>query len=54
VQFANFVPCVADLRRGPPAFATTFLPLFGYTTAFEYLRYGYAATATLVMSRSGL
>jgi multiple sugar transport system permease protein len=27
----------------------TYLPLFIYRNAFEYLRYGYAAAATLVM-----
>ena len=42
-------PGAADLRRGPPPYATTYLPLFVYTNAFEYLRYGYAAAATLVM-----
>jgi multiple sugar transport system permease protein len=34
---------------GPPPYATTYLPLFIYRNAFEYLRYGYAAAATLVM-----
>jgi ABC-type polysaccharide transport system permease subunit len=28
---------------------TTYLPLFIYRNAFEFLRYGYAAAATLVM-----
>jgi multiple sugar transport system permease protein len=34
---------------GPPPYATTYLPLFIYRTAFEYLRYGYAAAATLAV-----
>jgi multiple sugar transport system permease protein len=34
---------------GPPPHATTTLPLFVYTNGFEYLRYGYAAAATLVI-----
>ena len=34
---------------GPPPYATTYLSLFVYRNAFEYLRYGYAAAATLVM-----
>ena len=29
--------------------ATTYLPLFVYRNAFEYLRYGYASAATVVM-----
>jgi multiple sugar transport system permease protein len=34
---------------GPPPYATTYLPLFVYRSGFEYLRYGYAAAATLVL-----
>ncbi len=34
---------------GPPPYATTYLSLFVYRNAFEYLRYGYAAAATMVM-----
>ena len=34
---------------GPEPYATTYLPLFVYRNAFEYLRYGYAAAATLLM-----
>ena len=34
---------------GPPPYATTFLPLFIYRNGFEYLRFGYAAAATVVM-----
>ena len=46
---ANFVPALLIFDCGPPPYATTYLPLFVYTNAFEYLRYGYAAAATLVM-----
>jgi multiple sugar transport system permease protein len=46
---ANFVPALLIFDGGPPPYATTYLPIFVYTNAFEYLRYGYAAAATLVM-----
>jgi multiple sugar transport system permease protein len=46
---ANFVPALLIFDGGPPPYATTYLPLFVYTNAFEYLRYGYAAAAALVM-----
>jgi multiple sugar transport system permease protein len=46
---ASFVPALIVTEGGPPPFATTYLPLFVYRNAFEYLRYGYAAAATLVM-----
>ena len=46
---ANFVPALVIFDGGPPPYATTYLPLFVYTNAFEYLRYGYAAAATCVM-----
>lgn len=46
---ANFVPALIVTEGGPPPFATTYLPLFIYRNAFEYLRYGYAAAATLTM-----
>jgi multiple sugar transport system permease protein len=46
---ANFVPALVIFDGGPPPYATTYLPLFVYTNAFEYLRYGYAAAAALVM-----
>jgi multiple sugar transport system permease protein len=46
---ANFVPALIVTDGGPPPYATTYLPLFIYRNAFEYLRYGYAAAATLVM-----
>jgi multiple sugar transport system permease protein len=45
----SFVPALIITDGGPPPYATTYLPLFVYRNAFEYLRYGYAASATLVM-----
>jgi multiple sugar transport system permease protein len=45
----SFVPALIVTEGGPPPYATTYLPLFVYRNAFEYLRYGYAAAATLVM-----
>ncbi|MBG0568830.1 carbohydrate ABC transporter permease [Actinoplanes aureus] len=45
----SFVPALVVTDGGPPPYATTYVPLFAYRTAFEYLRYGYAAAATLVM-----
>ena len=46
---ANFVPALIVTEGGPAPYATTYLPLFVYQNAFEYLRYGYAAAATVVM-----
>ena len=46
---ANFVPALIVTEGGPPPYSTTYLPLFIYRNAFEYLRYGYAAAATLVL-----
>jgi multiple sugar transport system permease protein len=46
---ATFVPALVVTEGGPPPYATTYLPLFVYRTGFEYLRYGYAAAATLTM-----
>jgi multiple sugar transport system permease protein len=45
----SFVPALVITGGGPPPYATTYLSLFVYRNAFEYLRYGYAAAATLVM-----
>ena len=45
----NFVPALIVTDGGPPPYSTTYLPLFVYRTGFEYLRYGYAAAATLLM-----
>ena len=33
----------------PPPYATTYVPLFVSRNGFEYLRYGYAAAATVMM-----
>jgi multiple sugar transport system permease protein len=46
---STFVPALLVTGGGPPPHATTFLPLFVYRNAFEYLRYGYAAAATVIM-----
>jgi multiple sugar transport system permease protein len=46
---ANFVPALLVTEGGPPPYATTYLPLFVYQNAFEFLRYGYAAAAALAM-----
>ena len=46
---SSFVPAVLVTGGGPPPGATTYLPLFIYREGFEYLRYGYAAAATLVL-----
>jgi multiple sugar transport system permease protein len=46
---ASFTPALIVTGGGPPPGATTYLPLFAYREGFEYLRYGYAAAATLVM-----
>ncbi|SCL36637.1 carbohydrate ABC transporter membrane protein 1, CUT1 family (TC 3.A.1.1.-) [Micromonospora nigra] len=45
----TFVPAFVVTDGGPPPYSTTYLSLFVYQTGFEYLRYGYAAAATLVM-----
>lgn len=45
----SFTPALVVTDGGPPPYATTYLSLFVYRNAFEYLRYGYAAAATLVM-----
>jgi multiple sugar transport system permease protein len=45
----TFVPAVVVTDGGPAPYATTYLPLFIYKNAFEYLRYGYAAAATVIM-----
>jgi multiple sugar transport system permease protein len=46
---ATFVPALVVTEGGPPPYSTTYVPLFVYRTAFEYLRYGYAAAATVTM-----
>ena len=46
---ATFVPALIVTQGGPAPYATTYLPLFIYQNAFEFLRYGYAAAATVIM-----
>ena len=45
----NLVPALVVTEGGPPDHATTYLGLFVYRNGFEYLRYGYAAAATVVL-----
>ena len=45
----NLIPALVVTDGGPPDYATTYLGLFVYRNAFEYLRYGYAAAATVVL-----
>jgi multiple sugar transport system permease protein len=45
----SFIPALVVTQGGPPPYATTYVSLFVYRNAFEYLRYGYAAAASLVM-----
>jgi multiple sugar transport system permease protein len=46
---ATFVPAWIVTEGGPPPFSTTYLPLYVYRVGFEYLRFGEAAAATLLM-----
>jgi multiple sugar transport system permease protein len=46
---ATLVPALVVTDGGPPLYSTTYVPLFVYRNAFEYLRYGYAAAATVFM-----
>ena len=46
---ATFVPALVVTDGGPAPYATTYVPLFVYRNAFEYLRYGYASSAVVVM-----
>ncbi len=46
---ANFVPALILGNGGGPNYATTFMPMYIYTSAFEYLRFGYAAAMTWAM-----
>lgn len=45
---ANFVPALIMGQDGGPNYATTYLPTWIYTNAFDYLRLGYAAAMTWV------
>lgn len=44
----TFVPSLV-VTEGGPLYATTFLSLYTYNNAFEFLRFGYASAMTLVM-----
>ncbi|MDQ3645438.1 MAG: sugar ABC transporter permease [Actinomycetota bacterium] len=44
----NFVPALV-ITGGGPRYATLYLPLYMYKTAFGYLRLGYASAMALVM-----
>lgn len=44
----TFVPALL-ITEGGPEYATTFLPLHAYRTAFEFLRFGEAAAVSVVM-----
>jgi multiple sugar transport system permease protein len=45
---ATFIPALV-LTGGGPEYATTFLPLWAYRNAFEFLHFGYAAAMAVVM-----
>lgn len=45
---STFVPALV-LTNGGPKLATTFLPLYTYRNAFEFLRFGYASAMTMSM-----
>jgi multiple sugar transport system permease protein len=49
VLHATFAPALLVTEGGPPPAATTYVPLFVYRNAFEYLRYGYASAAVVVL-----
>ena len=46
---ANFVPALIVGKGGGPDNATMYLPMYIYTVAFSYLRFGYAAALTVAM-----
>jgi multiple sugar transport system permease protein len=46
---STFVPALILGDGGGPNYATTFMPMWIYTNAFEYLRYGYALALTWAM-----
>ncbi len=46
---ANFVPALIVGDGGGPQRATTYLPMYIYSTAFGNLRFGYAAAMSLAM-----
>lgn len=44
----NFVPALI-VTEGGPRYATTYLPLYIYRTAFRYFRFGYASTLSIAL-----
>ena len=46
---ATFIPALVVTEGGPPPYSTTYLPSYVYREGFEYLRFGTAAAATVVM-----
>lgn len=44
----SFTPALV-VTHGGPSFATTFLAVYAYQNAFEYLRFGYAAAISLAV-----
>jgi multiple sugar transport system permease protein len=44
----SFVPALI-ITEGGPRYATTYLPLYVYRTAFTYFRFGYASAISLTM-----
>jgi multiple sugar transport system permease protein len=46
---ATFIPALVVTKGGPPPYSTTYLPSYVYREGFEYLRFGTAAAATVVM-----
>jgi multiple sugar transport system permease protein len=46
---ANFVPALIVGNGGGPDYATMYLPMYIYSVAFSYLRFGYAAALTMTM-----
>lgn len=45
---SNFVPALL-ITGGGPRYATTYLPLFVYQSAFRYFRFGYASAVTVAI-----
>jgi multiple sugar transport system permease protein len=46
---SNFVPALVVGNGGGPDYATMYLPMYIYTVAFSYLRFGYAGALTVAM-----
>ena len=43
------MPALIVGKGGGPDYATMYLPMYIYTVAFSYLRFGYAASMTVAM-----